>query len=88
MPLWFAGKDDYRRFMERLFRMRGGDWRVRRLGANGQPAMAAYVGGGDGEHRLHTVQVLSGGAAGIARNVVFQDPVVFALFDLPPTLAG
>jgi hypothetical protein len=42
------------------------------------------VGGPDdaGVLRLHTLQVLTVGADGIAHNVVFQDADVFAAFDL------
>ena len=51
------------------------------LGANGQPAFAAYqraVGG----YELHTLQILTVTAEGISRNSVFQDAEVFASFGL------
>ena len=35
---------------------------------------------------LHAIQVFSVTNAGISRNVTFPDPVVFALFGLPPVL--
>jgi RNA polymerase sigma-70 factor (ECF subfamily) len=52
------------------------------LTANGQPAVAAYCRGEHGAHELHTPQVLTVTPAGIARDVVFQDPGVFAAFGL------
>jgi RNA polymerase sigma-70 factor (ECF subfamily) len=54
--------------------------------ANGQPALAAYLDGGDGVFRAHSLQVLTIAEDGIARNVVFGDPALFAVFALPPTL--
>ncbi|WP_233149681.1 RNA polymerase subunit sigma-70 [Kineosporia sp. A_224] len=88
VPLWFAGRTDYGRFMERVFRIRGTGWRCVPTTANGQPALVAYCPDTDGVLRLHTLQVLTVRTDGIARNVVFQDPAVFALFALPPVLEG
>jgi RNA polymerase sigma-70 factor (ECF subfamily) len=84
VPLWYRGRHDYGRFMDRVFRMRGPDWVVSTLTANGQPALAAYVAPADGVHRLHTLQVLTVLDGRVARNVVFADPAVFELFRLPP----
>lgn len=42
VPLWYAGRADYGRFMARVFAMRPGGWRAVPLTANGQPALAAY----------------------------------------------
>jgi RNA polymerase sigma-70 factor (ECF subfamily) len=83
VPLWFAGRRNYGRFIERVFAMRGTDWLMTRTSAGGQPALAAYCRSGDGPYHLHTLQVLTVSAAGVARNVVFQDPRVFAAFELP-----
>jgi RNA polymerase sigma-70 factor (ECF subfamily) len=83
MRNWFAGRDAYARFIARLFAWRGTAWRTVPVGANGQPAFAAYVRGDDGAYRLHTLQVFTVTKAGISHNVVFQDPAVFAAFDLP-----
>ncbi len=52
--------------------------------ANGQPALAAYCPDDTGTFRLHTLQVLTVTTLGIAHNVVFQDPQVFAAFRLAP----
>ena len=82
VPLWYRGRALYGQFMARVFRLRGSDWRIERTNANGQPAFAAYVRA-DGTYKLHTLQVLSVRADVIARNVVFQDPAVFAAFGFP-----
>jgi RNA polymerase sigma-70 factor (ECF subfamily) len=72
--------------MARVFAMRGSGWRMIPAGANGQPAVAAYCPDDTGTLRLHTLQVLTVTAAGIAHNVVFQDPRVFTSFQLAPVL--
>jgi len=83
VPLWYRGRRDYGLFMRRVFDMRGPGWRMRRLTANGQPALAAYAPEPAGGHRLHTLQVLSVADGRVTRNVAFADPRVFAAFDLP-----
>jgi len=84
--LWYAGRENYGRFMARVFAMRGTDWRMVPVAANGQPAAAAYVGTGSGEYQLHSLQVLTVTRAGIGRNVVWAEPGVFATFGLAPRL--
>jgi RNA polymerase sigma-70 factor (ECF subfamily) len=89
VPLWYLGKVDYGRFMARVFRMRGPHWRLVPTVANTQPALVAYCrdsSGPDGTYHLHTLQVLTVTPAGVSHNVVFQDPTVFAAFDLAPVL--
>src|SRR6516162_5881479 len=44
MAAWYAGREDYGRFIARVWAMRGTDWRMVRVAGNGQPAVAAYVG--------------------------------------------
>ncbi|RSM34576.1 RNA polymerase subunit sigma-70 [Amycolatopsis balhimycina DSM 5908] len=83
VPLWFRGPDAYGRFLERLFAMRGPDWRMTRTAANGQPALVAYCRDDAGVHRLHTLQVFTVTGSRVAHNVVFADPAVLAAFDLP-----
>ncbi|WP_433287938.1 sigma-70 family RNA polymerase sigma factor [Micromonospora sp. CA-244673] len=87
VPLWYRGSRDYGLFMDRVFRTRGTGWRVRRLRANGQPALAAYAPQPGGAHRLHTVQVLTVAGGRVTHNVVFADPRVFEAFDLPPRIS-
>jgi RNA polymerase sigma-70 factor (ECF subfamily) len=86
VPLWYLGKVDYGRFIARVFDMRGTDWRMIPTSANAQPAVVAYCRGDDGAYHLHTLQVFTVTPAGIACNVVFQDPAVFAAFELPAVL--
>jgi RNA polymerase sigma-70 factor (ECF subfamily) len=86
VPLWYRGRPGYGGFMERLFALRGTAWRMRRTAANGQPALAAYCLDGEGAYRLHTLQVFTVTRDAVARNVVFADPAVLALFDLPAEL--
>ena len=78
---WFVGADDYIRFIARAYAIRGTDWRMLPVSANGQPAVAAYVSG-----KLHTLQLFTPTTRGIAHTVVFQDPVVFGLFGLDEVL--
>jgi RNA polymerase sigma-70 factor (ECF subfamily) len=87
LPLWYRGADDYGRFMSRVFELRGTDWRVRRLTANGQPALAAYRPDPGGGHVLHSLQVLAMVGGRVARNAVFADPEVIRLFGLPDRIS-
>jgi RNA polymerase sigma-70 factor, ECF subfamily len=83
VPLWYQGRRDYGLFMGRVFGLRGPGWAMTRLTANGQPALAAYAPEPGGGHRLHTLQVFTVAGRLVSRNVVFADPGVFDLFDLP-----
>ncbi|WP_433296308.1 sigma-70 family RNA polymerase sigma factor [Actinoplanes sp. CA-030573] len=87
VPLWYRGRADYGRFMERVFAMRGAGWAMTRLEANGQPALAAYAPSPGGGKRLHTLQVLTVTGGLVSHNVVFADPSVFAAFDLPAEIS-
>jgi RNA polymerase sigma-70 factor, ECF subfamily len=87
VPLWYRGRDDYARFMDRVFEMRGTGWGVRRLSANGQPAFAAYAPEPGGGHRRHSLQVFTVAGGRVARNVVFADPAVFEAFGLPERIS-
>jgi hypothetical protein len=55
--------------MRRVFEMRGTGWGVRRLTANGQPALAAYAPEPGGGHRLHTLQVFTVTGGRVARSL-------------------
>jgi RNA polymerase sigma-70 factor (ECF subfamily) len=87
VPLWYLGSDDYAAFIRRVFAMRGVGWRMTPTAANGQPAVAAFAPDPGGGHRLHTLQVFTVHNGKITHTVVFQDPTVFAAFDLPPLLS-
>lgn len=82
---WYVGTVAYRGFMRRVFAQRGRDWQTVPLSSNRQPAMAAYDRQGD-HYRLHTFQVFTVERAMVVRTTVYQDPDVFALFELPKML--
>jgi RNA polymerase sigma-70 factor (ECF subfamily) len=42
VPLWYAGRINYGRFIARIFTMRGTGWRMIPTAANSQPTFAAY----------------------------------------------
>ena len=86
VPLWYRGVQHYRSFMARVFALRGTQWRTRPVGANWQPAFAAYARDPDGGFSAHSLQVLTIENGLIANNVVFADPTLFAYFDLPGRL--
>jgi len=52
-------------------------------GANGQPAVGAYLRQPDGRHHANSVQVLGAGEAGVAWIAAFAEPGLFATFGLP-----
>ena len=83
VPLWYLGRDDYGSFIQRVFTMRGTGWRMVPTAANGQPAVAAYAPDPAGGWQLHTLQVFTIAGGKVTHTVVFQDPAVFAVFDLP-----
>lgn len=83
VPLWYRGRRDYGLFLRRVFDLRGPGWAMRRLTANGQPALAAYAPAPGGGHWLHTLQLFTIVGGRVTRNVVFADPRVFEAFDLP-----
>ncbi|MQA97864.1 MAG: sigma-70 family RNA polymerase sigma factor [Streptosporangiales bacterium] len=87
VPVWYSGRSAYARFMEHLFRMRGRDWRMIPVAANGQPAAVAYLRGEDGAYHVHTLQVFDVRDGRISRNTVFMSPPLFAAFGLAAALA-
>jgi RNA polymerase sigma-70 factor (ECF subfamily) len=80
---WHAGRDAYVRFIARSYAMRGIDWRMLPIAANGQPAAAAYVRADDGVYRAHTLQVFAVDGGAISHTVAFQDNRLFEAFNLP-----
>jgi RNA polymerase sigma-70 factor (ECF subfamily) len=85
---WYVGRDSYARFIARSYAMRGIDWRTLPIGANGQPALAAYARAADGVYRAHTLQVFTVRQGAITRNTVFQDERLFTAFGLPLTVTA
>jgi len=84
---WLAGRDRYIRFIARSYSMRGIDWRMLRIEANGQPALAAYNRADDGYYRAHTLQVFAVASGAITHTVAFQDNSLFEAFSLPLSIA-
>ena len=82
---WYVGPVAYRRFMARVFDTRGRAWRTVPISANRQPAMVAYAHDGD-RYQLHTLQVFTVAEGAIVRTTVYQDPDVFAIFELSENL--
>ncbi len=82
---WYLGTAAYARFMGRVFEMRGCDWKTVPVSANRQPAMVAYNREGE-QYQLHTLQVFAVEEGVIVRTTVYQDPEVFAIFDVPKFL--
>ncbi len=86
VPLWYAGRRDYGRFIARIFAMRGGGWRMIPARRTASPAWPPTAPTTTGALRLHTLQVLTVTGRGIAHNVVFADPRVFEAFRLAKVL--
>ncbi|MBO3744136.1 sigma-70 family RNA polymerase sigma factor [Actinoplanes flavus] len=87
VSLWLTGREHYRRFMQRIFDMRGTGWRMQPVQANGGTALAAYApDAATGRVRAHSLQVFTVAGGRVLRCVTFADPAVFELFRLPATL--
>jgi RNA polymerase sigma-70 factor (ECF subfamily) len=79
---WFSGRATCLPYLAGVVGVQG-DWRMVSVGANGQPAAAAYRRDDDGVLRAFGIAVLDVTPAGIARIVVFGDPGLVTLFGLP-----
>jgi RNA polymerase sigma-70 factor (ECF subfamily) len=84
---WYTGRDAYARFLARSYLMRGLDWRMRPIGANGQPALAAWAKAPGGGYHAHTLQLFTVQGGAVTRCTVFQDQGLFPAFGLPVDLA-
>jgi len=84
---WFAGRADVARFFAAapVFAAPG-RLKLVPVGANGQPAFAAYQRESDGSFRAYAVTVPTVTATGIARIVTFFDPGLFGPFGLPAAI--
>src|SRR5262249_24603494 len=87
-PTWFAGREQVSRFLASRVLVEPGRFAMRRIAANGQPAFAAYLRGGDGMHRAHAIQVLTCDGASITRIASFNDAGLFPIFTLRSTLTA
>ncbi|TAM65554.1 RNA polymerase subunit sigma-70 [Mycobacterium sp.] len=82
---WFRGRDVIAGFLGARMRELG-KASIVRTSANGQPAMALYIGPA-GNRRLHSLHVLTVAAQGISRIVAFQNVDALQRFDLPARLS-
>jgi RNA polymerase sigma-70 factor (ECF subfamily) len=80
---WFVGRDNYRRWLDRLFAKQGNGWRLIATAANGQPAVATYLRDPDGVYQSHAITVCTVVGNDISHAVVCQDPTLFAPFAHP-----
>ena len=80
---WFAGRELIGRFLRARVLTEPGRFQMIRVAANGQPALATYLRGNDGEYRAHGICVLTTAASRVTRVTSFNDPGLFATFDLP-----
>jgi len=83
MTVWFAGRDPVSRFLQRRVLVRPGEFALKPVRANGQPALAAYMRNVTGELEAHAIQVLTVTRGGISRIVSFNDAGLFPAFGLP-----
>jgi ketosteroid isomerase-like protein len=79
---WFHGRDAIGGFLGARMQELG-KASVIRTSANGQAAIALYVGPLGSQRRLHSLHVLTVAAQGISRVVAFQDIAAARHFDLP-----
>ncbi|GAB2958085.1 sigma-70 family RNA polymerase sigma factor [Amycolatopsis acidiphila] len=84
-PMWFSGLGPVCAFLGP--RVRPGRWRSLPVRVNGEPGMAGYLRRDDGLFRAHSLQVLTITKTGIAAITAFQEPELFGVFGLPPTVS-
>jgi RNA polymerase sigma-70 factor (ECF subfamily) len=83
---WFSGKKDVLRFLGARVHEKG-TLRMLPTRANGQPAVAMYVRGEDGDLRGHSLHVLTVGEGAVARITVFLGPVFLGRSGMPEVLS-
>lgn len=88
MPTWFAGRELIGRFLARRVLLRAGDFRLVPVGANFQPAFAAYERADDGVYRAHAIMVVTVRGGRIGRIASFNDDTLFPAFGLPAVMPG
>jgi RNA polymerase sigma-70 factor, ECF subfamily len=84
-PQWFLGRDSIGEFLATGF-ARGGEYRCRPAGANGQPAVALYRRRDTDAYQFLHLQVFTITRDGIARIDGFQAEGLYAPFGLPAVL--
>jgi RNA polymerase sigma-70 factor (ECF subfamily) len=81
---WFSGSDTVAAFLQRRVFGPPDSWRLVRVSANGQPAVAAYLRSATGCYVAHGVVVLDVVEGRLAHIVAFNDPSLVPVFGLPP----
>jgi RNA polymerase sigma-70 factor (ECF subfamily) len=84
-PTWFAGRTTCVPYISSHVWGSAGDWRMVPITANGQPGAAAYRRDDD-RMRAFGIAVLTVTTTGIGRIVVFGDPGLVAMCELPEVL--
>jgi RNA polymerase sigma-70 factor, ECF subfamily len=85
-PKWFTGREMIGRFFAVHVLREPGQTRLRATLANGQPALATYWRGEDGDFHPHGIQVLTFAGTSVSRIVSFNDADLIAVFGQPPVL--
>jgi RNA polymerase sigma-70 factor (ECF subfamily) len=80
---WYAGKTTCVPFLHNWILGSPGDWRMRPMSANGQPAAACYVRDAQGIYQGYGVVVLTATHEGISRIVSFGDAGLLSVFGFP-----
>jgi RNA polymerase sigma-70 factor (ECF subfamily) len=86
-PIWFAGRESIARFLAAWVLRERDRFRMIPTQANGQPALAGYWRGEDGNYHAHAVQVLTFDRSSITRVTSFNNASLVATFGLPDVLA-
>jgi RNA polymerase sigma-70 factor (ECF subfamily) len=87
LPAWYQGRTAAIDFAARVPFTSCGRWRHRLVAVNGQPAVAAYRGGGTGSYAAWSLDVLTLRADRICAITSFVGPEHFPAFGLPHELA-
>jgi RNA polymerase sigma-70 factor (ECF subfamily) len=82
IPTWFDGRDNVLRLLRAKLLPEPGARIIVETAANGQPAFAWYVRGGDGAFHAHSIQVLTLTNEGVSAVLDFHRPDLFAGFGL------
>jgi RNA polymerase sigma-70 factor (ECF subfamily) len=86
-PMWFRGRVNIGRHLERNCPAQSGDLVLVPVQANGQPAFGAYRRDAEGVYRPYNLTVLTLSDKGITHSTTFFDLALFGKFGLPATAA-
>ncbi|WP_030434628.1 sigma-70 family RNA polymerase sigma factor [Actinoplanes subtropicus] len=89
LPHWYAGAEAVARFAHEMPMTRCPSWQWRPVTANGQPAIAFYLGADPGSsHEAWSITVLEVRDGLVGAISSFLDPDLFPAFELPLALPG